>query len=65
MDRERNQMNEQELSSLKPVMLYISRSSSMLDGRIDDLRSYLKDRINLDADFRIFYGRPSRPLKKP
>ena len=56
MDRERNRMNGQELSSLKPVMLYISKSSSMLDSKIDDLRNYLKDRINLDADFRIFYG---------
>jgi DNA polymerase-3 subunit delta len=49
-------MKEIELSSFKPSMLYISRSSSILDGKIDEIKNYLKDRINLEADFKIFYG---------
>ena len=49
-------MNKKEFAVFKPGMLYISRSSSLLDGKVDEIKYYLKDRINLDADFKIFFA---------
>jgi len=45
-----------ELKDLKPCYLYISKSSSILDDRIEALKKFLKGKINFEADFKIFYG---------
>ncbi len=49
-------MDKKEFAVFKPSVLYISRSSSLLDGKLDEIKYYLKDRINLDADFKVFNG---------
>jgi len=45
-----------KIDDLKPCHLYISKSSSVLDDRIDSLKKFLKSQINLEVDFKIFYG---------
>jgi DNA polymerase III subunit delta len=45
-----------KISELKPCHLYISKSSSVLDERIDSLKKFLKGKINIEVDFKIFYG---------
>ncbi|MCL5073440.1 MAG: DNA polymerase III subunit delta [Actinobacteria bacterium] len=44
------------IDDLKPCHLYISKSSSVLDDRIDSLKKFLKNKINFEVDFKIFYG---------
>jgi len=44
------------ISDLKPCYLYISRSSSILDDRIESLKKFLRGKINFEVDFKIFYG---------
>ena len=41
MERQENPVNKKEFSGFKPVMLYISRSSSILDSKIDEIKNYL------------------------
>ncbi len=45
-----------KIDDLKPCHLYISKSSSVLDDRIDSLKKFLKSKINFEVDFKIFYG---------
>ncbi|MBE3128892.1 MAG: DNA polymerase III subunit delta [Actinobacteria bacterium] len=45
-----------KIDDLKPCHLYISKSSSVLDDRIDSLKKFLKTKINFEVDFKIFYG---------
>lgn len=44
------------VNELKPCHLYLSKSSSVLDDRIDSLKKFVKGDINIDADFKIFYS---------
>jgi len=45
-----------KIDDLKPCHLYISKSSSVLDDRIDSLKKFLRNKINFEVDFKIFYG---------
>jgi DNA polymerase-3 subunit delta len=45
-----------KLESLEPCYLYISSSDSMLDERIDNIEGFLKGKINIDTDFKVFNG---------
>jgi DNA polymerase III delta subunit len=45
-----------KIDDFKPCHLYISKSSSVLDDRIDSLKKFLKSKINFEVDFKIFYG---------
>jgi len=45
-----------KIDDLKACHLYISKSSSVLDDRIDSLKKFLRTQINLEVDFKIFYG---------
>jgi DNA polymerase III delta subunit len=45
-----------KIDDLKPCHLYISKSSSVLDDRIESLKKFLKSQINFEVDFKIFYG---------
>jgi len=47
---------KKDFSRLKPCILYISKSSSILEDKIDEIKQYLKDKINFDWDFKVFYG---------
>ncbi len=44
------------INELKPCHLYISKSISVLDDKIDSLKKFLKGKINFEIDFKIFYG---------
>lgn len=44
------------LESLEPCYLYISSSDSMLDERVDSIEEFLKGKINVDTDFKVFDG---------
>ena len=45
-----------KIDDLKPCLLYISKSGSVLDDKIDSLKKFLKSKINFEVDFKIFYG---------
>jgi DNA polymerase III delta subunit len=44
------------LSDLKPFYLYISKSPSILSDKLAEFRKFLKDKIDFDSDFKIFYA---------
>lgn len=44
------------LSDLKPFYLYISKSPSILGDKLAEFRKFLKDKIDFDSDFKIFYA---------
>jgi DNA polymerase III delta subunit len=44
------------LDSLEPCYLYISSSDSMLDERMNSIEEFLKGKINIDTDFKVFNG---------
>ena len=45
-----------KLNDLKPCYLYISKSSSILDDRVEALKKFLRGKINFEVDFKVFYG---------
>jgi DNA polymerase III delta subunit len=47
-----------EIKDLKPLYLYISRSSSILEEKTDAFKKFLKGKINFESDFKIFYAGP-------
>jgi DNA polymerase III delta subunit len=44
------------VSELKPFYLYTSKSISILAEKLAEFRKYLKDKIDFDSDFKIFYA---------
>jgi len=44
------------IADLKPCYLFVSKSNSILEERIEALKRLLKNQINMDTDFKIFYG---------
>jgi DNA polymerase III delta subunit len=44
------------LSDFKPFYLYISKSPSILGEKLAEFRKFLKDKIDFDSDFKIFYA---------
>ncbi|HEX7561443.1 MAG TPA: hypothetical protein VF347_04550 [Candidatus Humimicrobiaceae bacterium] len=44
------------LSDFKPFYLYISKSTSILSDKLAEFRKILKDQIDFDSDFKIFYA---------
>ncbi len=42
------------LSDLKPVYLYISKSSSALGEKLAEVKNFLNSKIDFDSDFKIF-----------
>jgi len=44
------------LSDLKPFYLYTSKSPSILGDKLAEFRKFLKDKIDFDSDFKIFYA---------
>jgi len=57
MKKEENiKLPEKSISDLKPCYLFISKSSSILDEKISSLKKLLKNQINMDSDFNIYYG---------
>lgn len=49
-------MSDKELNELKPCHIFISKSTSLLEEKIDNLKKFLKGKINFDVDFKVFYG---------
>jgi len=45
-----------KLEKLLPCYLYISASDSVLDERIESVKSHLRGKINFDTDFKVFNG---------
>ena len=45
-----------KLEKLLPAYLYISTSDSLLEDTIDNIKSLLEGKVNLDTDFKIFSG---------
>ena len=45
-----------KLEKLLPAYLYISTSGSLLEDTIDNIKSLLEGKVNLDTDFKIFSG---------
>jgi DNA polymerase-3 subunit delta len=56
MKNDRSKKESMKLESLEPCYLYISSSDSMLDERIDNIEGFLKGKINIDTDFKVFNG---------
>lgn len=44
------------LSDLKPFYLYISKTPSAFGDKLAEFRKFLKDKIDFDSDFKIFYA---------
>ncbi len=44
------------LNDLKPFYLYISKSTSILGDKLAEFKKLLKDKIDFDSDFKIFYA---------
>ena len=42
------------LEDLSTCYLYISKSSSVLDDKINGIKKFLKGKINFDSDFKVF-----------
>jgi DNA polymerase III delta subunit len=53
---ESKKLPEKSISDLKPCYLFISKSSSILDEKISNLKKLLRNQINMDTDFNVFYG---------
>ena len=45
-----------KLQKLLPAYLYFSTSGSLLEDTIDNIKSLLEGKVNLDTDFKIFSG---------
>src|SRR4030065_2360993 len=45
-----------KLEKLLPAYLYFSTSDSLLEDTIDNIKSLLEGKVNLDTDFKIFSG---------
>src|SRR4030065_291660 len=45
-----------KLEKLLPCYLYISASDSVLDERMESVKSHLRGKINFDTDFKVFNG---------
>ncbi|MBM3705738.1 MAG: hypothetical protein FJW66_04345 [Actinobacteria bacterium] len=60
MDREHKKTSNPEKSAedfsvLKPCYIYISKSGSVLDEKIENIKKAVKSRLGTDVDFKIFY----------
>jgi DNA polymerase III delta subunit len=49
-------MLSNKIADLKPCHLYISKSNSVLDDKVESIKKFLKGKINFEVDFKIFYG---------
>jgi DNA polymerase III delta subunit len=56
MKDDRSRKESIRLESLEPCYLYISSSDSMLGERLDSIEEFLKGKINIDTDFKVFDG---------
>lgn len=56
MDADSLKKKSIRLDKLLSCYLYISMSDSLLEDTIDNIKSFLKDKINFDTDFKIFSG---------
>jgi len=56
MDKSNSKDKLLELDKLSQCYLYISTSYSLLEDTINNIKDFLKDRINFDTDFKIFSG---------
>ncbi|MBN1298265.1 MAG: hypothetical protein JW997_01110 [Actinobacteria bacterium] len=45
-----------DISEFKNCYLFVSKSHLVLNERIDNLKKLLKNQINMEMDFKIFYG---------
>jgi DNA polymerase III delta subunit len=53
---DRSKKDSMSLDSLEPCYLYISSSDGVLDERINSIEEFLKGKINIDTDFKVFDG---------
>ena len=52
----KNTGKETDLGSLKPCYLYISKSRSILDDKVEKFKKRLKNKIDFEIDYKVFYS---------
>jgi|GEM_PF-701060 len=53
---ESKKLTEKSISSMKPCYMFVSKSSSILDEKISNLKKLLRNQINMDTDFNVYYA---------
>src|SRR3972149_4033642 len=56
MKTDNSEKESLKLEKLSSCYLYISTSDSVLEDRIESVKSYLRGKINFDTDFKAFSG---------
>ena len=49
MSEEKNKINK-----LKKAYLYISRNTSVLEEKVEEIKDFIKDKINTETDYKVF-----------